>query len=237
MQFYFKKIKYTPALILFLLLFTQVSQAQQRIIYQEPFSNKNLAKNWDQINGKWTIENDTLSAQSNKEWAILISKKSLPKNYILSFSMIADPKAYLFELMTNLNDNHFLGILFNQLDKRVAIEDREFFPEGNAMGSYIHTKGHIGKMPKVNLVPQQIWIDWKVQKTGNQLFIWMNGEEMISLNDTTGIVKPGGRFGFAINGKATIKSVTLVKTRGSGSLPPLNFTGRPLVKPVFIFSE
>ena len=237
MYSYLIKIKYVPALIFFQCYFIQVSQAQQRIIYKEPFSKKNLAEKWEQVNGQWTVENDTLHGQSNKEWAVVISKKFLPKNYILSFSMLADPKAYLFELMTNLNDNHFLGILLNQLENRVAIEDRAFFLKGDDMGSLIHTKGHIGKMPKVNRTAQEIWIDWKVQKTGNQLFIWMNGEEMISLKDTTGIVKSKGKFGFAINGKAMIKSVTLSKTRGNGSLPPFNFKGRPLIKPVFIFSE
>jgi len=82
-----------------------------------------------------------------------------------------------------------------------------------------------------------VWIDWKVQKTGNQIFIWMNDEEIISLKDTMGIVKPKGKFGFAINGKAKIKSVTLLKTKGEASLPPANFKGRALIKPSFSFSE
>lgn len=230
-------IQYTLALIFLQSYFLQIVQAQTKVVYQEKFTEKSLSKNWEQVNGNWTIKNDTLYGERNREWAVLIAKKSLPENYILSFSMLADPKAYLFELMTNLNDNHFLGILLNQLENRVAIEDRAFFPKGDEMGSHIHTKGHIGRLPKVTKAAGAVWIDWKVQKTGNQIFIWMNDEEIISLKDTMGIAKPKGKFGFAINGKAKIKSVMLLKTKGEASLPPPDFKGRALIRPSFSFSE
>jgi len=231
------RLKFIITLLFFQSYFLQFSNAQTKVMYHEKFNQNSLSKNWQQVNGDWVIKNDTLYGKSNREWAVLLYKRSLPENYILSFSMLADPKAYLFELMTNLNDNHFLGILLNQLENRVAIEDRAFFPKGNNMGSYIHTKGHIGQLPKVAKTAEEIWINWKVQKTGSQIFIWMNDEEIIALNDTRGFVKPKGKFGFAINGKAKIKSVTLSKTRGENNLPPYNFKGRPLIKPSFSFSE
>lgn len=230
-------LKYVVALIIFQSSILQIGHAQIKVVYQEQFGDKSLSKNWRRVNGDWAIKSDTLYGKSNTEWAVLLSKKSLPENYILSFSMLADPKANLFELITNLNDNHFLGILLNQLENRVAIEDRNFFPRGDEMGSLIHTRGHIGKLPKVGKTAEAIWIDWKVQKTANQIFIWMNEQEIITYRDTSSFVKPKGKFGFAINGKAKIKSVTLSKTKGENSLPPRNFKGRPLIKPFFLFSE
>ena len=229
--------KYTLLLISLLPLSLHHASAQSRVIYKEKSGEKSLYKNWRQVNGNWAFNNDTLQGERNKEWAVLLSKKTLPKNYILRFSTLVDPKAYLFELITNLNDNHFLGILLNQLEHRVAIEDRAFFPKGNEMGSLIQTKANIGKLPKVSKITEAVWIDWKVQKTGNQIFIWMNEEEIMMYNDTKGIVKPKGKFGFAINGTAKIKAVTLLKTKNEDSAPPKDFKGRPRIKPTFSFSE
>lgn len=237
MQFPHTILKYSLALIFFQIIFLQDSYAQTKVVYRENFSEKSLSKNWEQVNGSWTIQNDTLYGEKNREWAVLIHKKALPENYILSFSMLADPKAYLFELMANLNDNHFLGMLINQLENRIAIEDRAFFPKGNDMGSYIHTRGHIGKLPKVAKKAEAVWNDLKFQKAGNQFFLWMNGEEMISFKDTTAMIQPKGKFGFAINGKAKIKAVTLSKTKGEDSLPPPNFKGKARIMPTFSFSE
>jgi len=230
-------LKYTVLLISLLIFSHHHAFAQSRVIYKEESGKKSLSKNWEQVNGHWAFENDTLVGKKNKEWAVLLSKKTLPENYILTFSTLVDQKAYLFELITNLNDNHFLGILLNQLEHRVAIEDRELFPKGNSMGSYIHTKANIGRLPKVSKISEAIWINWRVQKSGNQIFIWMNDEEITLYNDTTGIVKPKGKFGFAINGAAKIKAVTLSKTRNEASNPPKNFKGRPRIRPTFSFSE
>jgi len=229
--------KYAFLLISLLPFSLHYASAQSRVIYKEESGRKSLSRNWQQVNGNWAFNNDTLQGKRNKEWAILVSKKTLPKNFILSFSTLVDPKAYLFELITNLNDNHFLGILLNPLEHRVAIEDRGFFPEGNEMGSYIQTKANIAKLPKVSKITEAVWIDWKVQKSGNQIFIWMNKEEIMMYNDTTGIVKPKGKFGFAINGTAKIKAISLSKTRNEDSLPPKDFKGRPRIRPTFSFSE
>jgi len=234
----FKVIFTYTSIIFFTQIFSpSIGHAQTKTVYKEQFKKNTLAKKWKVINGTWTVKNDNLYGTSDREWAIMLCKKSLPDNYILSFSTLTDPKAYLFEVITNLNDNKFLGILLNQLENRIAIEDREFFPKGNNMGSYIHTKGYIGKLPKVAKASEAIWQHWKIQKTGNQLFIWINDEAIISFRDTHGIVKSKGKFGFAINGTSIIKFIELVKTKGDNSLPPADFKGRPLIKPTWSFSE
>ena len=230
-------LKYTLLLISLQLVFLTITNAQTRVIYKEKFGKERLSRNWQNVNGNWEFKKDTLYGKKNKEWAVLLSKKSLPENYILTFSTRVDPKAYLFELITNLNNNRFLGILLNQLEHRVAIEDRAFFPEGNEMGSHIRTRAHIGKLPKVARTAEATWINWKVQKAGKKIFVWMNNEEMITYNDTTGFIKPKGKFGFAINGAAMIGAITVIKTKGEDSRPALNFKGRPKIKPFFSFSE
>jgi len=217
-------------LFLFLAIcISQIATAQSRTVFHEDFKTKKRIKNWRMVNGIWEIEDKTINGSKNVDWAILLSKKTLPENYILTFSAHVDPKAYLFELITNLNGEKYLGILLNQLENRVAIEDRSLFNDPKAQGSYIHSTGHIGLLPKVQKPNQDIWIKWKVQKTGNQIFIWMNDESVISYTDTSGFIKPKGLFGFAVNGKASIKDIQLLSTKGKDNAAPSDFKGMPAV--------
>ncbi|PTT00969.1 hypothetical protein DBR11_08495 [Pedobacter sp. HMWF019] len=225
-------------IIAFLLITIAVhtAHAQAKVSFQEKYKKNSLQKNWRVVNGTWKVNEQEFTGNKNNEWAILVSKKSLPKDYILTFSSLVDPKAYLFEVITNLNGEKYLGLLLNQLENRVAIEDRSLFADPVKNGSFIHSTGHIGLLPKVKKPSEHIWQNWKIQKTGNQLFVWINNEAIISLNDTTGIVKPEGKFGFAINGEAMIKDIKLLKTRGEERLPPKSFILKsPIEKPFFVF--
>lgn len=222
--------------LLFIIFTVSTSNAQTRTLFEETYKTNSLQKNWHVVNGDWKLNEQTIIGNKNRDWAILVAKKSLPKDYILTFSSLVDPKAYLFEVITNLNGEKYLGFLLNQLENRVAIEDRSLFADPVKNGSFIHSTGHIGLMPKVKKPAEYIWQNWKIQKTGNQIFVWINNDAIISLNDTTGIGKPKGKFGFAINGEAIIKDIKLVKTRGAASLPPKSFVLRsPLEKKFFVF--
>lgn len=226
------------AIISFLLIIITVYtvNAQTRILFKEKYKNNSLRKNWHVVNGDWEVNEQSITGNKNKDWAILVSKKSLPKDYILTFSSLVDPKAYLFEVITNLNGEKYLGFLLNQLEHKVAIEDRSLFADPTIKGSFIHSTGHIGIMPKVKKPAEHIWQNWKIQKTGNQIFVWINDDAIISLNDTTGIVKPKGKFGFAINGTAMIKDIKLEETRGEASLAPKSFVLKsPIEKFFFVF--
>lgn len=226
-------------IISFLLITIAVhtANAQTKILFQEKYKSNSLRRNWRVVNGDWKAEDQTITGNKNKDWAILVSKKSLPKDYILTFSSLVDPKAYLFEVITNLNGEKYLGFLLNQLENRVAIEDRSLFadPSKNG-GSFIHSTGHIGLLPKVKKPSEYIWQNWKIQKTGNQIFVWINDDAIISFNDTKSFVKPEGNFGFAINGEAIIKDIKLMRTKGTASLPPDSFLLKsPIEKPFFVF--
>ena len=209
--------------------------AQSKLIFDETFRKEDLQKNWLTLNGKWEVKD--LSIQGNKDanWAILLCNKPLPENYILTFSSLAEPETYLFEVMLNLNHNKFLGILLNQFENRVAIEDRGLFANVDMAGSFIHSVGHIGTMPKVERPKEHTWQNWKIQRSGNEFFIWINQEAITSFKDSTGFVKPKGQFGFAINGKGAIREVKLMKTKGDNSLPPKDFKGKSRIKPFFVF--
>ncbi len=187
------------------------------------------------MNGSWEIKEQAIYGNKDSNWAILLANKPLTENYILTFSAKAEPNTYLFEVMLNLNGSKFLGILLNQLENKVAIEDRSLFGNLENRGSFIHTTGHIGTMPKVKRARQHDWQDWKIQRSGNQFFIWINQEAVISFKDSSGFVKPKGQFGFTFNGKGAIKDIKLWKTEGFDADSPKDFKGLDLLKPFFIF--
>ncbi|WP_342330105.1 hypothetical protein [Pedobacter sp. FW305-3-2-15-E-R2A2] len=217
------------------LAIASVANAQNKVIFKENFRKDNLQKNWLSLNGDWQVKDFNIQGNKDANWAILLCNKPLPENYILTFSSLAEPETYLFEVMLNLNHNKFLGILLNQFENRVAIEDRGLFANVGMSGSFIHSVGHIGTMPKVERPKEHTWQDWKIQRTGNQFFVWINNEAITFFNDSTDFVKTKGQFGFAINGKASIKDITLMKTKGESSLPPKDFKGKPRIKPFFVF--
>lgn len=227
-------MNYRKILLLSFLIFstTLITNAQSKIVFKETFGKNNLQKNWLTVNGDWEVKDHMLHGSRDVNWAILLCNKSVPENYILKFSALVEPESNLFEVILNLNGAKFLGILLNQLENRVAIEDRSLLLNLNQRGSFIQSTGHIGIMPKVDRPKQDTWQNWKIQRSGNQFFIWINDEEIISFTDTRNFVKPNGQIGFAVSGKAFIKEVQLLKTKGEDALPPPDFKGKPPVKKV-----
>lgn len=227
---------YKPILFFFLtLVIISTVNAQNKLIFKETFRKDDLQESWLALNGDWKVKDFSLQGNKDANWAILLCNKPVPENYILTFSSLAEPGTYLFEVMLNLNHNKFLGILLNQFENRVAIEDRGLFANADMTGSFIHSVGHIGTMPKVERPKEHTWQDWKIQRSGNEFFIWINNEAITSFKDSTGFVKPKGQFGFAINGKASIRDVKLMKTKGESASPPKDFKGKPRIKPFFVF--
>lgn len=205
-------------------------------MFSDSFANSRL-KHWNQVNGGWEVnrEEKLVKGTKNSDWAILTAKKELPDNYVLTFSTLVATSSNLFEIMLNVQEEKYLGILYNQLESKVAIEDRSLFRNPEKEGSFIRTTGHIGKLPKVKIPIKEQWLDWKIQKSGNQFFVWINNEEIIKFMDSDKIVQNNGKFGFAVNGTAQLKKVTLYKIRKE--IPMEEFVGKPYEKPFFLFSE
>ncbi|THF51470.1 hypothetical protein E6C50_06825 [Flavobacterium supellecticarium] len=226
--------------MLWLLLLGGVSgpKSDFKNVFQEEFTNVRL-KQWNQVNGNWEVDRNEklVKGSKNNDWAILTAKKELPDNYILTFSTLVEPSAYLFEVMLNIQNEKYLGILYNQLEGKVAIEDRSFFVNPEKERGYIRTTGHIGKLPKVKIPMSEQWLDWKIQKTGTTFFVWIDNEEILKFTEPAEMIKSNGKFGFAINGSAQLKNIKVYKTRNKGALPPEGFIGKPHEQPFFQFSE
>jgi hypothetical protein len=219
---------------LFLIISTVfITNAQSKVVFGETFGKNDLQKKWLTVNGEWEIKDHTIHGSSDVNWAILLCNKTIPENYILTFSSLVEPESDLFEVILNLNGSKFLGIMLNQLENRVAIEDRSLLANLDKRGSFIQSTGHIGTMPKVDRPRVHTWQNWKIQRAGNQFFVWINDEDIISFTDTQNFVKPGG---FTVSGKASVKDIKILKVKGEDVLASKFFKGKPPVKkPVFHF--
>lgn len=223
--------------LLLCILSLNLSHAKSTTLLQDPLTQSLLGKPWYSINGSWQTGSQGLSGTKNADWGILLAQQTLPGNYTLTFSTLVDPNASLFEVMLNLKKNRFVGVLYNQLDKTLAIEDRSLFDDPEKHHGYIRTTGHIGQLPKVDLNPKPEWVHWRIQKTGKTLYIWLNDQPMLAYTDRAHILKTGGYFGFAINGQSSIKNLSLSRDQGDAALPPSPFQAPPRQRPFFLFSE
>jgi len=222
-------------------LITGCSSVPQKVIFEENFDNlNNLGKRWSIINGSWIINESTIEVRSNEDWAVLLSNKKLPDNYILTFSILPDPNAVLFEVIANLKGEKYLGIILYEIEGNVKIEDRSLFSPENRIKqrSYIRSTGHIGMMPEVKYPMRYEWMDWKIQKIGNRLYVWIDGEDIISYIDEEGLLNLKSRFGFAAKGIFKIKNIQLSRTKDGVSLLPESFEDKPKEpREFFLFSE
>lgn len=214
----------------------------RQLVFQENFKKpKNLSKRWEVISGQWTVAENTVTG-ANSGWAVMLSRKKLPDDFILTFSARMEPDSVLFEVILGFKEEKYLGVYIYEIENKAAVEDRSLFSgEKYAQErSLIRTTGNIGALPKENYQFNYEWMAWKIQKTGDQLFVWINNEQVIGYHDTRGLLQPGGRFGFGLKGVGHIQNVQLFSTKDEGSLPLAGFetkASRERQRPIFLFSE
>lgn len=222
------------ALALFSLLFLNCTAIKT----SSSVNTKQTTYKWTPINGKWDTDNNTLNGQKNEQWAIINLNKRLPDNYSITFSSKISDDTHLFEVILDLKKQAFVGILYNTLDKKIKIEDRKLYSakEIEKEKAYIRTKGNIGQLPKFELTPSTEWVNWKIEKRNNELYIWINEEEYVHYRNEYSLLQAKGQLGFAINGKASIKDIVIKPIQQDDLLTPIEFKEKPKILPFFLFS-
>ncbi|MDM1354843.1 hypothetical protein [Myroides marinus] len=219
-------------------LLISCKSTEQKLYTSTTKNHKHLSK-WAVVNGEWSAQDTLLEGTKNQYWAIVNLHKKLPDNYSITFSSQVKDGTYLFEIMLDIKDQAFLGILYNTLDKKIQIEDRKLYSaeEVEKENAYIRTKNHIGQLPKYELKPSTKWVDWKIEKRNNQLYIWINQEEYVHYQNNHNLLQTKGQLGFAINGNAKIKNIVITPLKQADLLSPIEFKEKPKVLPFFLFSE
>lgn len=212
-------------------------------VYKDSFSNDSrFKKHWTIINGTWTVADNSLTGDFNSDWTVILGKKALPEDFILTFDARMEPKSVILEVILGFKEEKYLGVYIYQIENVAAIADRSLFLNEKYVkqGTYIRSTGNIGKLAKQPYQFNYEWMYWKIQKTGSQLYIWINGEPVIAYNDTQGLLNSGGRLGFAVKGAAQIQDVRLFNTKNQELPAPQGFAGkteRKSEQPLFLFSE
>lgn len=212
-------------------------------VYQENFNKPNkLKQRWEVINGQWTVADNAVTGKQSSGWAVMLSRKKLPEDFILTFSACMEPGSTLFEVILGFKEEKYLGVYVYEIENKAAVEDRSLFIGEKAVQerTQIRSTGNIGMLPRQDYQFNNEWMVWKIQKTGSQLFVWINNEPVIGYDDTRGLLESGGRFGFALKGTGQIQNVQLFSTKDEASLPPADFATQSSRKPetrFFLFSE
>ncbi len=233
------KVLYSIYIILIVCIFSACS-SPKKLVFRDDFSKGKLSQKWDIVNGDWSVNNACLSgSRTSDDWGIILSRKKMPENYLLTFSALSDSAANLFEIIANLKGEKFFGIMQNQLEEAIKLEDRSLFSPENRIKekTLVCTTGNIGQLPEINYPNSREWLHWKILRTGNHIYIWINDEDVISFTDKIDLLNTKGKFGFIISGKVQIKNIHLYSLKKEEALPPQNFEGRPLVWRMFLFGE
>ena len=213
------------------------------LVLQENFEKPNkFKKRWEVINGQWSVANSAVTGVQNSDWAVMLSRKKLPDDFILTFAARMEPYSVLFEVLLGFKDEKYLGVYVYEIENTVAIEDRSLFLGEKHVQerTYIRSTGNIGMLPRQNYQFNYDWNVWKIQKSGNRLLVWINNEPGIGYNDTQGLLQPGGRFGFALKGQGLIQNVQLFDTKDEAPPSFAEFetkSSRKIENPFFLFSE
>ena len=239
--------------IVALLCFTVLGtvKAQQKLVFKDEFEKEKPGKQWIDANGTWSSTHHLPEGSNIPNWAILLCKKELPEEYILTFYVLVDSSTGVFKVMLNLYEESFLAIQLYQRDNEISVEERHlYFSDISSYSGQRKRKKVIEKethiwptmqdifLPKVNHESKHVRQHWKIQKTNNEIYLWIDDEPIVSSANISEIARNGkGKFGFATNGKVKIDNVKLFKTQKDASLPPTDFQGRERIIPIFIFSE
>lgn len=205
----------------------------QKLVYSEKFKTSDLKTNWEILVDQWHVTNQILYGEGTRpDWSVIVNKKELPQDYILEFSSWLETDERLFEIILNLNDGKFVGLLMNYLGATVELEGRSLYDKDGRVDIRT-TPDMVGKLPNVNFPKKDSWNQWTIQKTGDKLFVLIDGEEVIKLNRAD-LLKDGGQFGFVTSGQVKIKDIKLKTSKKSA---PKKFKGKADNRFFFLFGE
>ena len=241
-----------PIVALFCFTVVGTVEAQQKLVFKDEFKKEKPGKQWTDANGTWSSTHHIPEGTEIPNWAILLCKKDLPEEYILTFSALVDSTTGVFKVMLNLYGESFLAIQLYQHENEISIEERHLYfsdissppDQQKKRKKVIEKETHIWPTmqnlfsPRVHHENKPVRQHWKVQKTNNGVFLWIDDEPIISFTIIPNITRNAkDKFGFATNGEVKIDNVKLFKTQNEASLPPADFQGRERIIPIFIFSE
>lgn len=198
------KLKYTLLLLLPLLISscaTTISTSKKE--YQ--LAKHKLKSHWKPDSEKWLLQNDTLIGNGGPMiWAIIESKKQLPKNYEINLKANMT-KESLFEIMLNLDHEKYIRTYLYQIDQNIVIGRGKYVKNGN---EYDDRGGPTLFSKSMDLKNNQ-WYSIKIRVLNNQLFFSVDGTTTLECSIEKSNLSQHGKLGFITNGEVKITDLII----------------------------
>jgi hypothetical protein len=198
------KLKY----ILLLLLPLVISSCSTTI--STPKKEYQLAKHklkshWNLDPKKWQLQNDTLiGAGGPMSWAIIESKKQLPKNYEINLKANMT-KESLFEIMLNLDHEKYIRTYLYQIDQNIVIGRGKYVKNGDEYDD----RGGPTLFAKPMSLKNNQWYSIKIRLLNNQLFFSVDGTTTLECSIEKSNLNQHGKLGFITNGEVKITDLII----------------------------
>lgn len=198
------KTKFTAILILQLVL---ISCSNTISTTKKEYSINNsseLKSHWIINSQKWLLSNNTITGNGSPDnWAVLVSKKQLPKNYEIDFK-VNMTKASLFEIMLNLDKEKYIRTYLYQIDKNIVIGDGVYYKDDDSYGKRGGKSLFTNPMPLEN----NKWYSVKIKVLNNNLSFSVDDKTLECSLEKSSLTQKG-KLGFITNGEIKITDLKI----------------------------
>lgn len=198
------KTKLTAILILQLLL---ISCSNTISTTKKEYSIDNSSKlksNWNINSENWGLSDNVITGNgSSPKWAIIVSKKQLPKNYEIDFK-VNMTKESLFEIMLNLDKEKYIRTYLYQIDQNIVIGDGVYYKNDDSYGK----RGGKTLFKKPMKLENNKWYSVKIKVQNNQLTFTVD-DKIVECSLEKSKLPQKGKLGFITNGEVKITNLKI----------------------------
>ncbi|OXA87658.1 hypothetical protein [Flavobacterium hercynium] len=168
-----------------------------------------LKSEWKSNPKEWRLENDTLTGSGGPmHWAVIESKKKLPKNYEIDFKVNITRES-LFEVMLNIDKENYIRTYLYNIDQNIVI-GKGVYKKGS---DEYEKRGGPTLFKKPMKLENNQWYAVKIRVANNQLFFSVNNETFLECSIEKSKLSQQGKLGFLTNGEAKITDLKIQKLK------------------------
>jgi len=168
-----------------------------------------LKSEWKSNPKEWFLNNDTLTGFGGPmHWAVIESKKKLPKNYEIDFKVNMTRES-LFEVMLNIDKESYIRTYLYNIDQNIVI-GKGVYKKGS---DEYEKRGGPTLFKKPMKLENNQWYAVKIRVVNNQLFFSVNNDTFLECSIEKSKLSQQGKIGFLTNGEAKITDLKIKKLK------------------------
>jgi hypothetical protein len=167
--------------------------------------NSQIESDWKFDPQEWSLEDQTFSGSGSAEhWAVITSKKQLPENYEITYSINLS-SGNLVETMLNFDKQNYIRTYLYNIDQNIVI-GRGIY---NKKSDEYDKRGGPTLLNKPFNFSSNTWHKVKIQVLNKKLLFVVNDSVSIECSLEKYNLSQKGKIGFLTNGKAKIKDLRI----------------------------